>query len=105
MTSVPGESNPVMECLGKLKEDKALPGIVEFLDELTVLCGDKGSGNAAIATKNGAVELVISVCAKLHDERHPGLASGLSALASVIHGIKISDIVFDIKELKLKKRK
>ncbi|KAK6135686.1 hypothetical protein DH2020_030563 [Rehmannia glutinosa] len=92
VTCVPGESNPVMECLGKLKEEKALPEIVELLGELSVLCGDKGSGNAAIATKNGAVELVISICSKLRDERDRGLASGLNAMASVIHDLQSSEI-------------
>ncbi|KAL8541322.1 hypothetical protein ACS0TY_002536 [Phlomoides rotata] len=92
VTCVPGESNPVMECLGKLKDDKALPEIVELLDELRVLCEDKGSGNAAIASKNGAVELILSICVKLRDERHRGLASGLSALASVIHDLQSSEI-------------
>ncbi|KAL0384176.1 UNVERIFIED_CONTAM: hypothetical protein Sradi_2811900 [Sesamum radiatum] len=67
VTCVPGESNPVMECLGKLREEKTLPETVELLDELSVLCSDKASGNAAIATKNGAVELVISICSKLRD--------------------------------------
>lgn len=76
-----------MECLGKLKEGKALPEIVELLGELRVLCEDKGSGNGAIASKNGAVELIISICVKLRDARHRGLSSGLSALASVIHGM------------------
>lgn len=92
VTCVPGESNPVMECLGKLREDKPLPEIVELLDELNVMCGDKGSGNAAIAAKNGAVELVISACAKLRDEHRRGLASGLSALASVIHDLQSTEI-------------
>lgn len=84
-----------MECLGQLREDKPLPEIVELLDELSVLCEDKESGNAAIAAKNGAVELIVSACAKLRDEHRRGLASGLSALASVIHGIELSEIVFD----------
>ncbi|KAI3446026.1 hypothetical protein Pfo_002691 [Paulownia fortunei] len=92
VTCVPGESNPVMECLGKLKEEKQLPEIVELLEELSVLCRDKGSGNAAIATKNGAVELVISICSKLRDEHDRGLASGLNAMASVIHDLQSSEI-------------
>lgn len=95
VTCVPGESNPVMECLGKLREDKPMPEVVGLLDELSVLFGDKGSGNAAIAAKNGAVELIISACAKLRDEHRRGLASGLSALASVIHGMELFEIVFD----------
>ena len=60
-----------------------MPEAVELLDELSVLCGDKESGNAAIAAKNGAVELIICVCAKLRDEYRQGLAS-------VIHGIELN---------------
>ncbi|KAK6136853.1 hypothetical protein DH2020_029408 [Rehmannia glutinosa] len=78
VTCVPGESNPVMDCLGKLKEKKTLPEIVEL--------------NAPIATKNGAVELVISICSKLREERDRGLASALNALASVIHDLQSSEI-------------
>ncbi|KAK6159374.1 hypothetical protein DH2020_006688 [Rehmannia glutinosa] len=92
VTCVPGESNPVMDCLGKLKEEKTLPEIVELLNELCVLCRDNGSGNAPIATKNGAVELVISICSKLREERDRGLASALNALASVIHDLQCSEI-------------
>ncbi|KAH6825934.1 ARM repeat superfamily protein [Perilla frutescens var. hirtella] len=92
VTCAPGESNPVMECLGKFGEDKPLSEIVEILDELSVLCRDKGSGNAAIAAKNGAVELIISACAKLRDEHRRGLASGLRALASVIHDLQSTEI-------------
>ncbi|KAL2254678.1 armadillo repeat-containing protein 6 [Sesamum indicum] len=88
VTCVPGESNPVMECLGKLREEKTLPEIVELLDELSVLCCDKASGNAAIATKNGAVELVISICSKL---RGGGLASALNAMAAVVHDLQSSE--------------
>ncbi|PIN20457.1 hypothetical protein CDL12_06865 [Handroanthus impetiginosus] len=93
VTCVPGESNPVMECLGKLKEEKAFPKIVELLDELSALCTDKGSGNEAIATKNGAVELVLSICLKLRDEHDRGLASGLNTMASVLlHDLQSSEI-------------
>ncbi|GER50425.1 armadillo repeat-containing protein [Striga asiatica] len=92
VTCAPGESNPVMDCLEKLKEKRTLPEIVKLLDELGVLCGDKGSGNAAIAAKNGAVELVISVCSKLRDARDRGLASGLNAMASVLHDLQSSEI-------------
>ncbi|KAL0356793.1 UNVERIFIED_CONTAM: hypothetical protein Scaly_1365000 [Sesamum calycinum] len=88
VTCVPGESNPVMECLGKLREEKTLPETVELLDELSVLCSDKASGNAAIATKNGAVALVISICSKL---RGGGFASALNAMAAVVHDLQSSE--------------
>lgn len=83
-----------MVCLERLKEEKASEKIMELLDELARLCGDKGSGNAAIAGRNGALELVISICIKLCDEHGPRLSSGLNALASLIHGIILSDTVF-----------
>ncbi|KAL3814198.1 hypothetical protein ACJIZ3_015466 [Penstemon smallii] len=93
VTSVPGESNPVIECLGKLKEETASQRSTELLEELSVLCGDKGLGNAAIATRNGGVELVISLCSKLSYERdHRGLVSGLNALALLIHDLQSSEI-------------
>ncbi|KAL6494743.1 hypothetical protein OROGR_031543 [Orobanche gracilis] len=92
VTCVPGECNPVKECLRKLKEAKTLPEIVELLDDLCVLCRDKGLGNAAIAAKNGAVELVVSICSKLQDGRDRGLASALNALASVIHDLQSAEI-------------
>ncbi|KAL8060533.1 hypothetical protein ABFX02_02G030800 [Erythranthe guttata] len=95
VTCVPGESNPVMECLVKLREEKKFLEIVELLDELSILCSDLASGNAAIATKNGAVELLISICSKLRDERDRGLASGLTAMASVIHDLQSSEIFKD----------
>ncbi|KAL2555904.1 LUC7 N-terminus domain-containing protein [Forsythia ovata] len=62
VTCVPGESNPVMECLDKLKQlngnwsdlnhvedENAVNEIVELLEELYDMCEGKGSGNAAIA--------------------------------------------------------
>lgn len=88
----PGESNPVMVCLERLKEEKASEQIMELLDELARLCGDKGSGNAAIAGRSGALELVISICVKLCDEHGPRLSSGLNALASLIHDLPSSEI-------------
>ncbi|XP_051146934.1 uncharacterized protein LOC127262330 [Andrographis paniculata] len=91
ITCLPGESNPVIECLGKLREEKAFPEILDPLNELNVLCKDKGSGNASIASKNGAVELLISICSKLRKESQ-GLASALNALASVIHDLQSSEI-------------
>lgn len=90
MTSVPGESNPVIECLEKLKrlesESDALDETVEAFDKLAELCGgDGGNVNAAIATKNGGVELV---CSKINSANGSQLVllSGLNALSSLLHG-------------------
>jgi hypothetical protein len=93
VTSVPGESNPVIECLEKLKrlesEGDALDEIVEVFDKLNELCGgDDGNVNAAIATKNGGVELVCDVCSKISISNGSQLAliSALNAMASLLRG-------------------
>lgn len=93
VTSLPGESNPVIECLEKMKrfesEEITLDEIVEVFDKLVELCGgEDGNGNAAIATKNGGVELVCGVCKKIRsgDGSRVGLVSGLNALALLLHG-------------------
>lgn len=93
VTSLPGESNPVIECLEKLKrfenEDITLDEIVEVFDKLVELCGgEDGNGNAAIATKNGGVELVCGVFEKIRssDGSRVVLVSGLNALALLLHG-------------------
>ncbi|CAJ2674259.1 armadillo repeat-containing protein 6-like [Trifolium pratense] len=95
VTSVPGESNPVIECLEKLKrlesEGDALDGIVEVFDRLNELCGgDDGNVNAAIATKNGGVELVCDVCSKISSGNGSQLVlvSVLNAMASLLRDVQ-----------------
>jgi RING finger protein 170 len=53
------------------------------------LCGgDDGNVNAAIATKNGGVELVCDVCSKISISNGSQLAliSALNAMASLLRG-------------------
>ncbi|CAI8606073.1 unnamed protein product [Vicia faba] len=95
VTSVPGESNPVIECLEKVKrlesEADALDETMEAFGKLAELCGgDAGNVNAAIATKNGGVELVCSVCSKLHSANGSKLVlvSGLNALSSLLQDVQ-----------------
>ncbi|WJX10445.1 hypothetical protein P8452_01168 [Trifolium repens] len=93
VTSVPGESNPVIECLEKLKrlesEEDALDEIAEVFDRLYELCGgDDGNVNAAIAAKNGGVELVCDVCSKISSGNGSQLVSGLNAMASLLHDVQ-----------------
>lgn len=89
-----------MECLDKLKQlnekwsdrnlakvENAVNEIVELLVELNDMCKDKGSGNAAIASKNGGIELVISVCTKIRPGFALGLVTSLKTVASLLHGI------------------
>ncbi|KAK9988282.1 hypothetical protein SO802_028521 [Lithocarpus litseifolius] len=104
VTCVPGEgggvkANPVIQCLDRLKQlgsdledqigQKYLDEMVELLDKLAELCGVEGSGNAAIATKNGGVELV---CSKIRSGWERVLASALKALASLLHDLQSTEI-------------
>lgn len=93
MTSAPGESNPVIECLENMKRlesktDALDDETVEVFDKLTELCGDAGNGNASIATKNGGVQLICSFCSKITSDAgsHRALLSALNALALLLHG-------------------
>ncbi|CAA3022865.1 armadillo repeat-containing 6 [Olea europaea subsp. europaea] len=105
ITCAPGESNPVMECLDKLKQlnekwsdrnlakvENAVNEIVELLVELNDMCKDKGSGNAAIASKNGGIELVISVCTKIRAGFALGLVTSLKTVASLLHDLQSTEI-------------
>ncbi|XP_075672877.1 uncharacterized protein LOC142642414 [Castanea sativa] len=95
VTCVPGEgggvkANPVIQCLDRLKQlGSDLDEMVELLDKLAELCGVEGSGNAAIATKNGGVELV---CSKIRSGGEQVLASALKALASLLHDLQSTEI-------------
>ncbi|KAG5577130.1 hypothetical protein H5410_057264 [Solanum commersonii] len=96
-----GEENPVIQSLEKLKEldrdwkqgggdETDVKEIIEWLDKLNDACNVDGSGNAAIATKNGAIELVCSICGKLGSE---GLVSALKTLVSLLHVDGRADII------------
>ncbi|XP_061376319.1 uncharacterized protein LOC133318346 [Gastrolobium bilobum] len=93
---VPGESNPVLECLNRLKklnsETEVLDEttVVEVFDSLTDLCAGNANENAAIATKNGGVQLACSLCSKItrSTESHLPLVSCLNATASLLHDVQ-----------------
>lgn len=95
-STLPGEINPVIQSLDRIKQlqssdwtDKAVLDEARcLLDHLTELSRIEGSGNAAIATRNGGVELMCSVCSKLRDiGRESALVSALNALAAFLHGM------------------
>ncbi|XP_027160152.1 armadillo repeat-containing protein 6 [Coffea eugenioides] len=98
---VPGESsvddNPVVQALSRLKglssdSSDSENEIMELLGNLNELCSSKGSGNAAIATKNGGVELVISILPKLKKSGpHRVLDLALSTLTSLIHDLQSTE--------------
>ncbi|KAL3515248.1 hypothetical protein ACH5RR_022150 [Cinchona calisaya] len=100
---VPGESsvsdNPVIQALTRLKElgsdsSDNEKEVVELLGNLNDLCSSKGSENAAIAAKNGGLELVISILPKLQKNgAHPeSLRSALNTLASLISDLQSTEI-------------
>ncbi|KAL7002780.1 hypothetical protein U1Q18_003937 [Sarracenia purpurea var. burkii] len=100
--SVPGDGtlkdNPVIQSLDRLKQFNCdwtdrigdqidVAEMIVLLDKLTDLCSIEGSGNAAIATRNGGIELVCSVCSKLLGGCDQGLVSALKTMASLLHGM------------------
>ncbi|CAL0318605.1 unnamed protein product [Lupinus luteus] len=104
VTCVPGEGNvkdnPVIQSLDKLKQidgesevlirGEVLDEVVKLFNKLNELCAAQGSGNvnanAAIATKNGAVELVCSLCSKIVSGSEVALVSSLNAMGLLLHG-------------------
>ncbi|KAF3435364.1 hypothetical protein FNV43_RR22453 [Rhamnella rubrinervis] len=105
VTCVPGEGsvkdNPVLVCLDRLKQlddsskdqsmDKNLDEMEELLDKLTELCGAQGSGNAAIATRNGGVELLCSICSEIGIGCERALVSALKAMAALLHDLQSAE--------------
>ncbi|KAJ8450818.1 hypothetical protein Cgig2_032443 [Carnegiea gigantea] len=78
ITCVPGETsvkdNPVLQSFEGLKhfssdskslDERELSELAALLDKLTDLCGGDNTGNAAIAARNGGVELVASIFSKV----------------------------------------
>ncbi|KAK8952161.1 hypothetical protein KSP39_PZI004170 [Platanthera zijinensis] len=59
-----------------------------LLDKLYELCCVEGSSNASIATKNGDVELLTSLCDFLHGRSLKLLVSALRTLSSIIHDVQ-----------------
>ncbi|CAJ1932791.1 unnamed protein product [Sphenostylis stenocarpa] len=96
VTCVPGESNPVIDCLDRLKhlqsepDDNQLAIMFNALHDLCSNPNPNSNQNAAIATKNGAVELACSLCSKIPHVTgsHVLLLSALNALSSLLHDVK-----------------
>ncbi|XP_057445153.1 uncharacterized protein LOC130737408 [Lotus japonicus] len=92
VTCVPGESNPVIECLERLKRLDSEPvvvdldGVVQVFDQIKDLCAAE-IANAAIATKNGAVELACSLCSKIAGS-DAALLSAFNAIASMLRDVQ-----------------
>ncbi|KAI8014341.1 Armadillo repeat-containing protein 6 [Camellia lanceoleosa] len=106
VTCVPGEGsvkdNPVIQSLDRLKQlnsdstdrigdQNDVDEVIVLLDKLADLCSIEGSGNAAIAMKNGGLELVCSVCLKLRGGSDRGLVSAFETIASLLHDVQSSE--------------
>ncbi|KAK8930921.1 hypothetical protein KSP39_PZI016701 [Platanthera zijinensis] len=65
-----------------------LAELAGLLDKLYELCCVEGSNNASIATKNGGVELLTSLCDFLHGRSSKPLVSALRTLSSIIHDVQ-----------------
>ncbi|KAJ4868144.1 ARM repeat superfamily protein [Raphanus sativus] len=95
--------NPVIACLDRLKEldtvtllrDEDLDEISSLLVKLNELCSSgQESGNVAIATKHGAVELITcSICSKIKIGTRSDsiVVPCLQALAVLIHDIQSTE--------------
>ena len=66
-----------------------LDELVLLIDKLYDLCSVEGSDNASIATRNGGVELLTSICSLLHVKFEMPLVSALKAMSSLLHGMSI----------------
>lgn len=77
-----GRMNDVHDVTAELVE------LAELLDKLYDLCCVEGSNNPSIATKNGGVELLTSLCDFLHGRSLKLLVSALRTLSSIIHDVQ-----------------
>ncbi|MED6150292.1 hypothetical protein PIB30_071037 [Stylosanthes scabra] len=102
VTSLPGETSPVIRCLDKLEHlssdlpdpvnDVVLAQMPLSFHELTALCA-QDKANAAIATKNGAVELLCSLCSKIPaptptSTSQAALVSAFNAFTALLHDVQ-----------------
>ncbi|WCJ33766.1 ARM repeat superfamily protein [Euphorbia peplus] len=107
VTCVPGEGNagdnPVILCLNRLKDlesesesnDRFSSEILSLFEKLCEVCcssSSEGSGDSAVAVKNGAVQLVCSICCKLSTECEQVLVSGLKTLALLLYDVSSTEI-------------
>ncbi|KAL9691428.1 hypothetical protein QQ045_011850 [Rhodiola kirilowii] len=94
--------NPLIQCLEKLKKFDSEFGdlgnlrrrdeLMELFEELSVFCCEEGSGDAALAVKNGGLEVVCSLCAKLVDGSEQVLVSVLKVMASLLYDLQCTEI-------------
>ncbi|KAK9056683.1 hypothetical protein SSX86_024045 [Deinandra increscens subsp. villosa] len=98
--TLPGETNPVIQSLDRVKQlqnsdwtdEAVVDEVLGLLDNLIALSRAEGSANAAIAARNGGVELMCSVCSKLSGGGgDSALVSALDALAAFLHDLQSTE--------------
>ncbi|XP_078432756.1 ARM repeat superfamily protein isoform X2 [Wolffia australiana] len=102
---VPGVStandDPVIQILDALQEISDAGSVhgsrvgetIQLLGRLIDLCSSEGAGNASIAARNGAVELLCGLCSSfIENGENAALESVLRALSVVIGDIRSSEI-------------
>lgn len=90
------KNNPVVQSLDRLSvisktlnETTDLEEMIELLNKLYDLCSAEGSENASIATRNGGVEVLTSICSSARSEK--ALVSSLRALSSIIIDVQSTE--------------
>lgn len=104
------KDNPVIQSLDGLKKiadhlmvcksddlrvtaDKTVDfdNLVVLLDKLYSLCSVDGSDNASVATRNGGVELLNSICSLLDVKFEMPLVSALKTMSSLLHDVQSTE--------------
>ncbi|XP_050233745.1 uncharacterized protein LOC126682192 [Mercurialis annua] len=106
ITCVPGQTsvkdNPILQCLNRLQEIESLNDPVisngdcvreigGLFEKFVGLCSE-GSGNVAIAVKNGGLELICSVCCKIPMQCQSVLVLGLKTLGLFLYDLQSTEI-------------
>ncbi|KAH9620849.1 hypothetical protein KSS87_011831, partial [Heliosperma pusillum] len=88
ITSGTDTPHPVLDTLNKLKQSEDLSATL--LHHFALLCA--APDDAAIASRNGAVETLTSICSKLSTSSDPKLViSALSALSSLLRDVQSNE--------------
>uniref|UniRef100_A0A1D1XXS1 Armadillo repeat-containing protein 6 n=1 Tax=Anthurium amnicola TaxID=1678845 RepID=A0A1D1XXS1_9ARAE len=98
------DDDPVLQVLHALNKmvaagpprQSSLGEMVQLLDRLRDLCScggvRGGAENASIAVRNGAVEMLCSLCSSLDIGEERALLAALKALRSILHDTRSTDV-------------
>ncbi|PKA55479.1 hypothetical protein AXF42_Ash006681 [Apostasia shenzhenica] len=93
------QSLDALRSILSLKDDRKVGGLdetldeelAELLDKLYDLCRIEGSNNVSIATRNGGVELLVSLCGAIQGRLERSLVSALMVLSSIVHDLQSTE--------------